>query len=181
MKLVKRIFDSCFLLEPDIYTDNRGFFYEFFNAAKFKEVTGLDTVFVQDNLAKSKYGVLRGFHFQKPPYEQAKLVSTIKGEILDVIVDIRPGSPTFLQHFSVRINEQNRYQLYIPRGFAHAYLSLAGETYVYYKTDNFYRPEADAGFRFNDPQVNFQWPLSVDEMIISGKDQNLPFIKDLFG
>ena len=181
MKLVKRIFDSSFLLQPEIYTDNRGFFYEFFNARRFKEVTGLDTVFVQDNLAGSKYGVLRGFHFQKPPYEQAKLISVIKGEILDVIVDIRPGSPTFLKHFSVIINDQNRYQLFIPRGFAHAYLSLAGETYVYYKTDNFYNPRADAGFRFDDPQINFQWPLPVDELIISGKDQNLPFIKDLTG
>ncbi len=181
MKLIKRIFDSCFLLEPDIHYDERGFFFEFYNRKKFKQLTGLDVEFIQDNLAKSHHGVLRGMHYQKPPYEQAKLISVIKGEILDVIVDVRPESATFLKYFSVKLNDQNRYQLFIPKGFAHGYISLAPESYVFYKTDEFYYPQFDTGFYFKDPQVNIDWPLDEKEWIISEKDRNLPPVKELFG
>ncbi len=181
MKVIKKIFDRCFLLQPQIHPDHRGFFFEFYNRKAFLKATGLDMDFVQDNLARSRFGVLRGFHFQKPPYEQAKLVSVIKGKILDVVVDIRPESPTFLQHYAVELNEQNRYQLFIPKGFAHAYLSLADETYVFYKTDAFYHPQADSGFRFDDPDVNVNWPIDIRRMIVSEKDRNLAFAKDIFG
>jgi len=180
MKIVRKAFDGVLVLEPEIYTDNRGFFYEFYNKKTFAEVTGLDVDFVQDNLAKSAYGVLRGMHFQRPPYEQAKLVSVIKGEIFDVVVDIRPHSPTFKQWFSVVLNDRNRYQLYIPKGFAHGYLSLEPETYVFYKTDAFYRKDYDAGFRFNDPETGIEWPEIDGTYIISEKDRHLPFLKELF-
>ncbi|NPA43229.1 MAG: dTDP-4-dehydrorhamnose 3,5-epimerase [Chlorobi bacterium] len=179
MKILKRIFDGVLLLEPRIFRDDRGFFYEFYNEKRFREVTGLNVRFVQDNLAKSGYGVLRGMHFQKAPGRQAKLVSVIKGKILDVITDIRPDSPTFLQWYAVELSEENRYQLFIPKGFAHGYLSLAEETYVFYKTDAFYDAALDAGFRFNDPRVGIRWPFDLNRAVISPKDRQLPFIDEL--
>jgi len=180
MKIIRKIFDGVLVLEPQIYTDKRGFFYEFYNRKRFQEVTGLNINFVQDNLAKSGYGVLRGMHFQRPPAEQAKLVSVVKGKILDVITDIRPDSPTFLQWFSIELSDENRYQLFIPRGFAHGYLSLADETYVFYKTDAFYDARYDAGFRYNDPRVGIDWNFDLARAVISPKDQRLPFTHEIF-
>ena len=180
MKIIREPFPGCFLLEPRIFSDERGFFTEFFNKNTFKKITGIVPDFVQDNLAASRKNVLRGMHFQKPPYQQAKLVSCLQGAILDIIVDIRPDSPTFLQYFSVELSEQNHYQLYVPKGFAHGYLALTDRVLVYYKTDEFYRPEADAGFRYNDPQVNLPWNVPENQLILSEKDKHLPFVKDIF-
>jgi len=179
MKVIKKIWDGVYLLAPTIYRDTRGFFFEFYNKRVFKEITGLEVDFVQDNLAHSRYGVLRGMHFQRAPHAQAKLVSVIQGEIFDVIVDMRPGSPTFGHWFSVVLNDKNRLQLFIPKGFAHGYLSLSDDTYVFYKTDAFYHPQFDGGFRYNDPQIGIDWPPVSGEYILSEKDKHLPFFKDL--
>ncbi len=180
MQIVQKIFDSAFLIKPEIFSDQRGFFYEFFNLRRFREMTGLTEInFVQDNLAHSKKGVLRGMHFQKKPYEQAKLVSVVQGEIWDVIVDLRKNSPTYLQYFGVYLNDKNRYQLYIPKGFAHGYLCLSDHAYVFYKTDAYYHAEADSGFKFDDAQVNIPWPEIQGNYILSKKDETLPYLKDL--
>jgi dTDP-4-dehydrorhamnose 3,5-epimerase len=179
MKIVPVSLKDSFLIRPEIYEDRRGFFFEFFNLNTFKELTGLDIRFVQDNLAGSGKNVLRGLHFQKKPYEQAKLVSVVKGEILDVIVDLRPGSPTFKQTFSVLLNDSNRLQLFIPKGFAHGYLALAPENLVFYKTDEFYRPHYDAGIRFDDPELQIDWPVDKAGLILSEKDKHLPFLKEI--
>jgi len=181
MKVIKRVLNGVLILQPRIFHDDRGFFYEYFNRNAFREATGLEIEFVQDNLAHSRYGVLRGMHFQRAPYRQAKLVGVIKGEIFDVVADIRPGSPTFGQWFSVILNDINRYQLFIPKGFAHGYLSLADDTYVFYKTDAFYHRDFDAGFRYDDPRTAIRWPEIKGGYILSEKDRNLPFLKDLFG
>ena len=170
---------GVFLIKPDIYTDVRGFFYELYNTKVFKKKTGLDIKFVQDNLALSGQFVLRGFHFQKPPYQQAKLVSVLKGAVLDVIIDLRQDSPDYGKHFMIELNETNRYQLFIPRGFAHAYLSLLPDTLFYYKVDSFYHPDGEAGIRYDDPDLQIDWGYEPSRFILSEKDKKLPFIKDL--
>ncbi len=179
MKIIDRPFEGSFLLQPAVYRDNRGFFSELFNLRNFRKITGLDITFVQDNLAGSRKNVFRGMHFQRKPYEQAKLVSCLRGKILDIIVDLRPESDTFLQSYQVELSEENRYQLFVPKGFAHGYLALTGEVLVWYKTDEFYHPEADGGFHFRDPSVNIVLSVEDTELILSAKDKQLPFIKDL--
>jgi len=179
MKIESVFTDGVYLIKPSVYKDERGFFYEFFNAEEFKKYTGLSVNFVQDNLSKSSQYVLRGFHFQKKPYEQAKLVSVLKGAVLDVIVDLRKDSKTFGQFFSVELNEKNKYQLFIPKGFAHAYLSLQHNTLFFYKTDNYYHKESEGGVRFDDPEINFKWPVDPTKLIISEKDQNLPLFSEV--
>ncbi len=170
---------DVFLIKPKVYSDKRGFFYEFFNARVFEEQTGLQANFIQDNLAQSQQWVLRGFHFQKGAFAQAKLVSVLKGAVLDVIVDLRQSAPTYGQYFSVELNEYNKYQLFIPRGFAHAYLSLMPDTLFYYKVDNKYHQPAESGIRFDDPDLNVDWGVSADKFLLSPKDLQLPFFKDI--
>ncbi len=179
MRLIKEPLPGCFVLEPKIFTDQRGFFYEFFNLKTFEKVTGLHIKFVQDNLAESRKNVLRGMHFQKEPYAQAKLISVVQGKLLDTVVDLRKNSPTFLKYFQIELSEENKLQLFIPKGFAHGYLALSNQVKIFYKTDEFYHPEYDAGFRFDDPLIRIPWPAEVRNFILSEKDRNLPYLEQI--
>lgn len=164
---------GLFVFEPKIFEDARGYFFESFNAATFAE-KNINTNFVQDNQSKSSYGVLRGLHYQLAPYAQAKLVRVISGEVLDVAVDIRQYSPTYGQHFSVVLSAENKKQLYIPRGFAHGFAVLSETAEFFYKCDNYYNKEHDAGIRFDDPVLNIDWMLGSDAILVSEKDNHLP-------
>ena len=178
MKFIKTIIPGVFILEPSVFGDHRGYFLESFNLEKFEENV-CSIKFVQDNESKSTKGVLRGLHFQKPPFDQAKLVRCIDGEVMDVVVDIRKGSPTYGKHVTVKLSGENKRQLFIPKGFAHGF-SVLSETAVFaYKVDNTYAPEYDSGIRFDDKELNIDWGLTEDEVQLSGKDENLSFFKDL--
>lgn len=170
---------GCFVITPKIFEDKRGYFFESFNKQAFEKHTGIITNFVQDNLSKSSKGVLRGLHFQTGNHAQAKLVSVIKGKVLDVCVDIREGSPTFGKHFSIVLEDQEHRQLYIPRGFAHGFLVLENDTIFSYKCDNFYNKTFESGILFNDETLNVDWEFPEKELIISGKDLELPSFKTL--
>jgi len=171
--------DDLYVMEPEVFTDERGFFYEFFNQNEFNKLTRQKVRFIQDNLARSRKGVLRGLHFQKPPYEQAKLVSVLQGAVLDVVVDLRQKSKTFGQYFSILLSAENKKQLFIPRGMAHGYLSLEEDTLFFYKIDNEYHPQSEAGIRFDDPNLNIDWQYGLSQIILSEKDRTLPYLKDL--
>ncbi len=179
MTIQPTFIEDLYVIEPKVFNDNRGFFYEFFNHELFEKTVKQKVSFVQDNLAKSAKGVLRGFHFQKEPYAQTKLVSVLNGAVLDVVVDLRKNSKTFGQHFSIILSADNKKQLFIPRGFAHAYLSLEKYSLFFYKIDNYYHPESEAGIRFDDPDLNIDWQYDLSKIILSEKDRNLPYLKDL--
>ncbi len=164
------------LLQPRVFGDDRGYFMESYNSRDFSEL-GIDVEFVQDNQAKSKYGVIRGLHYQLPPYAQAKLVRAIKGKIIDVAVDIRKNSPTFGQYFAIELSEDNFLQLFIPHGFAHGYSVLSTEAIVFYKTDEFYHPQAEGGINVFDKQLAIDWGIPESKAIISQKDRNLPSLE----
>lgn len=164
------------LIKPKVFEDKRGFFMETYKKPDF-ENAGIKGDFIQDNHSKSKYGVLRGLHFQKEPYAQAKIVRCIKGVIYDVAVDLRKNSPTFGKWVGVILSEHNKYQLYIPRGFAHGFLVLSEEAEVVYKVDNLYAPGYEGGLIWNDPDVGIEWP--IDDPIISEKDEKWPTLKEL--
>ena len=164
------------LIKPKVFEDERGFFMETYKRQDF-ERAGIKGEFVQDNHSKSRYGVLRGLHFQKEPYTQAKIVRCIKGVIYDVAVDLRKNSPTFGKYVGVILSEHNKYMLYIPRGFAHGFLVLSDEAEVVYKVDNVYAPDHEGGLIWNDPDVNIPWP--IDNPILSQKDQKWPTLKEL--
>lgn len=170
---------GCYIIHPDVYKDKRGYFFETFNEKDFKAHTGLDISFVQDNESKSSFGVLRGLHFQKGEYGQAKLIRVVSGKILDVIVDVRPNSKTFGEHFSIELSDINKTQLYIPVGFAHGFVTLSDEAVVTYKCDNFYNKESEIGIIYNDPTLNINWILKPEELIISDKDLNLPKLENI--
>ena len=174
MKFTKTKILDVIIIEPTLFRDNRGYFLESYNQKKFEEVVG-KTSFVQDNESKSSKGVLRGLHFQKPPYEQAKLVRCVEGEVLDVAVDIRKNSKTYGQHIAVLLSGENKRQLFVPRGFAHGFLVLSDTATFAYKVDNSYAPEFDAGIRWNDNELNIQWGMEDSEVMISAKDAELPF------
>ena len=178
MIVEKTYIDGVFVISPDIYSDNRGFFYEFYNRDKFFQATGLQPDFLQDNLAKSSKGVLRGLHFQKGNFAQAKLVSVLRGSVQDVVVDLRPDSSTFGKHFSIVLSAENKKQLFIPRGFAHGYLSLTDETLFFYKIDNVYSQANEAGIIYNDKDLKIEWQLPDNQLILSDKDQKLPSFKE---
>lgn len=172
MKAIETGFSGLFILEPNIYKDERGFFFESYSQKKFNEI-GINSTFVQDNHVKSsEKDVLRGLHYQKPPYEQAKLVRVIKGSIYDVVVDLRRNSKTYKQWFGVELSESNFRQLYVPRGFAHAYLTLKPNCEVLYKVDNVYAPESEGGIIWNDSELSIDW--QVNNPVISAKDKKLP-------
>lgn len=176
MKITKTKLDGVFIIEPDVFGDNRGFFMESWNKKKMEEV-GLYYDFVQDNHSKSTVkGTLRGIHFQKGDKAQAKLVRCIKGVVLDVAVDLRKNSPTFKQWVGVELSEANKKQLLIPRGFGHGFVTLTDDVEFLYKADNYYAPEADAGIRWNDPDIGIEW--GVENPILSEKDKKNPFLKD---
>lgn len=170
---------SCFIIEPNIFSDDRGHFFESYSKERFEKAIGTEVNFVQDNQSISKKGVLRGLHFQEGRHAQAKLIRVIKGEVLDVIVDIRKDSPTFGQHFKIRLSENNRTMLFIPKGIAHGFLSLSEEVVFAYKCDNYYYPEAENGILFNDPDLGIDWELSKEQIILSHKDSVLQPLKAL--
>jgi len=164
---------GLFVLQPQVFEDNRGHFFESYNAQKFAG-HGLDLVFVQDNQSQSAYGVVRGLHYQLPPHAQTKLVRVLQGTILDVALDIRQGSPTFGRHFAIELSAENKKQLFIPKGFAHGFSVLSEKAVVMYKCDAFYNKESDAGILFNDPALGIDWKLPADRVIVSDKDKQLP-------
>jgi dTDP-4-dehydrorhamnose 3,5-epimerase len=178
MTITKTNFEGVFVIEPKIWHDDRGYFYESYNEGIFHD-NGLQFNWVQDNEAKSTKGVLRGLHFQKPPHAQTKLVRVVQGEVLDVIVDLRPDSNTFGQHLSVLLSSKNFKQLLVPRGFAHGYIVLSDEAIFSYKCDNFYAKESESGIKYNDADLNIDWILSKDQHSISPKDEVLPYFKDI--
>ena len=165
------------LLQPKVYEDSRGYFFESFNSNDFKEI-GVKVKFVQDNQAKSKYGVIRGLHYQLPPFAQSKLVRVIKGKIVDVALDLRKNSPTFGQYFSIELSDENFLQLFIPAGFAHGYGVLSREAIVFYKTDEYYHPEAEAGVNIFDRELNIDWGIKPEKAIVSEKDKKWPTLEN---
>ena len=178
MNVIKTEIEGLLILEPKIFGDSRGYFYESYNKQRFEEVTGLNINFVQDNQSKSCYGVLRGLHFQKPPYAQSKLVRCVKGQILDISVDIRKSSPTFGKYIAVELNENNHRQLFIPHGFAHGFSVLTETAVFQYKCDNFYAPQADDGISILDQSLGIDWRIPVEKAILSEKDTRHLLLRD---
>ena len=173
MEYIETAIKGVFIIEPRVFSDTRGYFMEAWKKSDFEEHIG-KVDFIQDNESKSTYGVLRGLHYQKGGYAQAKLVRVIKGKVLDVAVDIRKSSPTFGQHIMVELSEENKRQFFIPRGFAHGFLVLSDEAVFTYKVDNVYAPQQEAGIRWNDPDLNIQWPINQKDVMTSEKDLNAP-------
>lgn len=173
MECIHTEIKDCFIIKPTVFSDNRGYFFESFNEQKFNQITGLDIHFVQDNQAKSDRGILRGLHFQKGAHAQAKLVRVLQGKVIDVAVDLRKDSPTYLQHIAVELSAENNLQLFVPRGFAHGYSVLEDNTVFGYKCDNYYNKEAEGGVFYADPKLNINWQLNEDEIILSEKDKQL--------
>lgn len=174
MKIKSTLLQDCYIIESSVYEDERGYFYEKFNQKQFEELTGMNGQFVQDNVSKSAYGVLRGLHLQKGDHAQAKLVSCLEGKVLDVAVDVRENSPTFGQWFSIELTEENKLQLYIPRGFAHGFCVLSDTAVFSYKCDNYYDKTSEGGIIWNDEDLNIKWQLPLEDIILSEKDQVLP-------
>lgn len=172
MAAIKTDIEGVYIIEPKVFGDERGYFFESFNEERFLAETGIKTRFVQDNESKSKYGVLRGLHFQKPPYAQSKLVRVVKGRVLDVAVDIRVGSPTYGKYVAVELTEDNHRQLFLPRGMAHGFVVLSDEAIFQYKCDNLYHPESEGSIIWNDPQVGIAWGVVEKDVILSEKDKH---------
>lgn len=170
---------GCYVLSPKVFEDDRGYFFESFNENVFKRQTGLSVNFIQDNQSKSYRGVLRGLHFQKEAYAQAKLVRVIKGKVLDVCVDLRKDSDTFGEYFSIILDDKQHKQFYVPRGFAHGFLVLEDDTIFSYKCDNFYNKESESGILYNDDTLNIDWNFPNEKLIVSEKDLALPSLKTL--
>ena len=177
MEVIKTNIEGVVIIEPRIFKDDRGYFFESFSQREFEEKV-CKTTFVQDNESKSSYGVLRGLHFQKPPFAQSKLVRVIKGVVLDVAVDIRKGSPTFGQYVSVELTGENHRQFFIPRGFAHGFSVLSEEVIFQYKCDNFYSPQSEGAIAWNDPDLNIDWRIPAEKVVLSEKDSKHPRLKD---
>lgn len=178
MEVLKTAIEGLLIIEPTVFGDSRGYFFESYNKQRFNEATGLDIDFVQDNQSKSCYGVLRGLHFQKPPYAQSKLVRCVRGKVLDVAVDIRKGSPTYGQHVAVELTEDNHRQFFVPRGFAHGFAVLSEIAIFQYKCDNFYAPQADGGISIKDDTLGIDWQIPMDKAILSDKDLKHLCLKD---
>lgn len=177
MEVIKTAIDGVVIIEPKVFGDHRGYFFESFSESRFNELVR-ETRFVQDNESKSRYGVLRGLHFQKPPYAQSKLVRVVKGAVLDVAVDIRKGSPTFGQHVAVELTEDNHRQFFVPRGFAHGFVVLTDEVIFQYKCDNYYAPEYEGAIAWDDPDLGIDWKIPAEDVILSAKDTCHPRLKD---
>jgi len=177
MNIIKTEIEGVVILEPRVFKDDRGYFMESFSK-KFFDTEVCKTEFVQDNESKSSYGVLRGLHFQKPPYAQSKLVRVVKGSVLDVAVDIRKGSATFGKHVAVELTEDNKRQFFVPRGFAHGFVVLSEEVIFQYKCDNFYALQHEGAIAWNDPALNIDWKIADDKIILSEKDNNHPVLSD---
>ena len=177
MKIIETAIEGVVIIEPRLFKDERGYFFESFSQREFEEKIRKIS-FVQDNESKSSYGVLRGLHFQKPPYAQIKLVRVIKGAVLDVAVDIRKGSPTFGKHVAVELTEENHLQLFIPRGFAHGFSVLSQEVIFQYKCDNFYAPQSEGALAWDDSDLNINWRIPTNQIILSEKDKHHEKLKD---
>ena len=178
MEVIKTDIEGVVIIEPKVFDDARGYFFESFSQREFEEKVRKIN-FVQDNESMSSYGVMRGLHFQRPPFTQSKLVRCVKGAVLDVAVDIRKGSPTYGQHVAVELSEENHRQFFIPRGFAHGFSVLTDEVIFQYKCDNFYHPEAEGAIAWNDPDLNIDWKIPQDRVILSGKDYTHPLLHNI--
>jgi dTDP-4-dehydrorhamnose 3,5-epimerase len=174
MKVQHTPLEGCLILEPKVFRDHRGYFFESFNQADFQKTTGLDTRFIQDNQSLSAYGTVRGLHYQVGDWAQSKLIRVISGEILDVALDIRPDSKTFGKHFSLILSAENFLQLYIPKGFAHGFSVLSTSATIVYKCDHFYHQASEKGIRYNDKTLGIDWKIPAEKMIVSDKDLSLP-------
>jgi dTDP-4-dehydrorhamnose 3,5-epimerase len=177
MKVIETDIEGVVIIEPKVFGDERGYFFESFSQKEFEEKV-CKTTFVQDNESKSTYGVLRGLHFQKMPYTQSKLVRVVKGRVLDIAVDIRKGSPTFGKHIAAELSEENRLQFFVPRGFAHGFVVLSDEAIFQYKCDSYYAPQSEGGIMWNDPALNIDWQIPTEDIILSGKDKKNPLLAD---
>lgn len=181
MEIIKTDIDGVLIVEPTVYGDSRGYFFESFNEREFREKSGFKVHFLQDNESLSRYGVVRGLHFQRPPHAQSKLVRVIRGEVLDVAVDIRPKSSTFGKHVAVRLSAENHRQFFIPKGFAHGFSVLSEEAVFQYKCDDFYAPDTEGAIAWNDPELAIDWQLPEESIILSEKDKGHKTLRELFG
>jgi dTDP-4-dehydrorhamnose 3,5-epimerase len=179
MEIIKTPLENCLIIKPAVFTDARGYFMESFNEDAFKQASGLDIHFVQDNQSFSSKGVLRGLHFQQGEHAQAKLVRVLKGEVLDVAVDLREGSATYGQHYSLLLSEANRLQFFVPRGFAHGFVVLSDHAEFFYKCDNYYNKASEGGLHYADPTLNIDWHLPPNGLLVSDKDAILPFLTEI--
>lgn len=179
MEIIKTDIAGVLIVEPTVYGDARGYFFESFNEREFREKTGFKVHFVQDNESKSSYGVVRGLHFQRPPHAQSKLVRVVRGEVLDVAVDIRPKSPTFGKHVAVRLSAENHRQFFLPKGFAHGFSVLSEDAVFQYKCDDFYAPDCEGAIAWDDPELGIDWMLPAEDVILSEKDRNHPSFDEL--
>lgn len=179
MNVIETNIPDILLIEPQVYGDERGFFYESYNHKKLEAKVGRNITFVQDNHSKSKRGVLRGLHYQVAPYAQGKLVRCVVGEVFDVAVDIRPGSEKYGRWVGAVLSSDNKRQLWIPEGFAHGFVVLSETAEFLYKTTNYYTPAAERSLIWNDPEINIEWPISIDDLILSNKDMNAGSFADL--
>ena len=177
MPFSKTTLPGLLLFEPKVFEDPRGYFFESFNSNIFRDA-GIEINFVQDNQSSSQYGVIRGLHYQLPPYAQTKLVRVLSGSILDIAVDIRNGSPTFGKSYSIELSAENKRQLFIPKGFAHGFSVLSEKAEVFYKCDEFYNKESEAGIFYNDPALGIDWQIPTGKEIISEKDKHLPLFAE---
>lgn len=178
MEFIKTAIPDVILIKPKVFGDERGYFVETFRSDLFAQQSGIKTTFIQDNESRSSHGVLRGLHYQLPPYSQSKLVRVIEGKVLDVAVDIRQGSPSFGQHVSIELSAENKHQLFVPRGFAHAFVVLSETAIFAYKVDNYYSPECDRGIRFDDPELGIDWQIDPQSLQLSDKDKVQPLLKE---
>ncbi len=178
IEVIKTDIRGVLIIEPKVFGDARGYFLESYNAKEFAEKTGLNINFVQDNESMSSYGVMRGLHFQRPPFTQSKLVRCVKGSVLDVAVDIRKGSPTYGKHVAIELTEDNHRQFFVPRGFAHGFAVLSETAVFQYKCDNFYAPQADGGISILDESLGIDWKIPTNKALLSEKDTKHALLKD---
>lgn len=178
MNIQKTAIDGVYIIEPRLFGDNRGYFFESFNEKEFNEKVG-NVKFVQDNESRSCYGVVRGLHYQKPPFAQSKLVRVVRGRVLDVAVDIRKGSPTFGQHVAVELTAENHLQFFLPKGMAHGFSVLSEDAVFQYKCDSFYAPQSEGALAWDDPDLNIDWRIPADKVVLSEKDRHHPLLKDV--
>ncbi|MCF8714901.1 dTDP-4-dehydrorhamnose 3,5-epimerase [Joostella atrarenae] len=178
MKITETKLKGCFIIEPKVFNDERGYFFESFNKDQFNKAIGQKVNFVQDNQSFSKKGVVRALHYQVGEHAQAKLVRVLQGKVLDVAVDLRKDSKTFGQHIAMELSAENKKQLFIPRGFAHGFITLSQTSEFFYKCDNYYAKESEGGIIYNDPRINIDWGLDKEELLLSPKDMELPELKN---
>lgn len=177
MKIEEMFLKGLIVIEPVIFEDDRGYFFESYNKDKFHDL-GIDINFVQDNQSFSKRGTVRGLHYQNPPFEQIKLIRVLEGEVLDVVVDIRKNSLTYGKSFSIRLSAENKKQLLVPHGFAHGFSVISDTALILYKCDQFYNKSSEGGIKFDDPSLNIDWGIKLEDIIVSDKDQILPFLEN---